>query len=43
MKPNDGLPERIDGEVVYRTTAREFVHSFPEIIHTGRYPCTENF
>lgn len=35
MKPNAGLPERVEGQVVYRTTAREFVRSVPELVHAG--------
>jgi methionine synthase I (cobalamin-dependent) len=35
MKPNAGLPERVEGQVVYRTTAQEFVRSVPELVHAG--------
>jgi 5-methyltetrahydrofolate--homocysteine methyltransferase len=35
MKPNAGLPERIDGQVVYKTTPQEFVRSVPELVHAG--------
>lgn len=35
IKPNAGLPEVIDGETVFRTTAREFVQHVPELIHSG--------
>ena len=35
IKPNAGLPEMIDGETVFRTTAEEFVQHIPELIHSG--------
>ncbi len=35
MKPNAGLPEVIDGEVVYRTTPADFAAFIPELIHSG--------
>lgn len=35
MKPNAGLPERIDGQVVYRTTAREFAQSVRGLVQAG--------
>ena len=35
MKPNAGLPEIIDDQAVFRTTAREFVKYIPELIHAG--------
>jgi len=35
MKPNAGLPEIVDDQAVFRTTAREFVKYIPELIHAG--------
>jgi 5-methyltetrahydrofolate--homocysteine methyltransferase len=35
MKANAGLPERVNGEVVYRTTADEFASSVPELVRSG--------
>ncbi|MBW2324404.1 MAG: homocysteine S-methyltransferase family protein [Deltaproteobacteria bacterium] len=35
MKPNAGLPEILDGETVYRTTAREFAQYVPELAQSG--------
>jgi 5-methyltetrahydrofolate--homocysteine methyltransferase len=35
MKPNAGLPERVEGQVVYRTTAQEFVRFVPELVQAG--------
>jgi len=35
MKPNAGLPEIVDDETVFRTTAREFVQYIPALIHAG--------
>jgi 5-methyltetrahydrofolate--homocysteine methyltransferase len=35
MKPNAGLPERVEGQVVYRTTAQEFVSFVPELVQAG--------
>jgi 5-methyltetrahydrofolate--homocysteine methyltransferase len=35
MKPNAGLPERVDGQIVYRTTAREFAGFVPELVQAG--------
>jgi 5-methyltetrahydrofolate--homocysteine methyltransferase len=35
MKPNAGLPEIIDDQVVFRTTAREFVGYIPELVDAG--------
>jgi len=35
MKPNAGLPERIDGRIVYKTTAQEFAGFVPELIKAG--------
>jgi len=35
MKPNAGLPERVEGKVVYRTTAQEFVRFVPDLVRSG--------
>ncbi|MEE4266031.1 MAG: homocysteine S-methyltransferase family protein [Desulfobacteraceae bacterium] len=35
MKPNAGLPEIVDDQVVFRTTAREFVQYIPKLIDAG--------
>ena len=35
MKPNAGLPDIIDGQVVYNTTAADFVKLVPELIDAG--------
>jgi 5-methyltetrahydrofolate--homocysteine methyltransferase len=35
MKPNAGLPEIVDDQAVFRTTAREFVNYIPELIRAG--------
>ena len=35
MKPNAGLPEIVDDETVFRTTAREFVQYIPALIQAG--------
>ena len=35
MKPNAGLPEIIDDQAVFRTTAGEFVKFIPELINAG--------
>jgi methionine synthase I (cobalamin-dependent) len=35
MKPNAGLPERVDGQTVYRTTAAEFVRFVPALVQAG--------
>ena len=35
MKPNAGLPEMVEGKVVYKTTAREFVRFVPELVQAG--------
>jgi len=35
MKPNAGLPEIVDDQAVFRTTAREFVNYIPELIQAG--------
>jgi 5-methyltetrahydrofolate--homocysteine methyltransferase len=35
MKANAGLPERIEGRVVYRTTASDFARFVPELIQAG--------
>lgn len=35
MKPNAGLPQAIEGQTVYRTTAQEFVRFVPELIQAG--------
>ncbi|MGC9325593.1 MAG: homocysteine S-methyltransferase family protein [Desulfomonilia bacterium] len=35
MKANAGLPERVDGQVVYRTTPEEFAASVPELVRAG--------
>jgi methionine synthase I (cobalamin-dependent) len=35
IKPNAGLPEIIDDQVVFRTTAREFVATIPELVDAG--------
>lgn len=35
MKPNAGLPERVDGQIVYKTTAGQFAGFVPELINAG--------
>jgi methionine synthase I (cobalamin-dependent) len=35
MKPNAGLPEIVDDQTVFRTTAKEFVQYIPELIAGG--------
>lgn len=35
MKPNAGLPDLIDDQAVFRTTAQEFVQYIPEMIQAG--------
>lgn len=35
MKPNAGLPASVEGQVVYRTTAQEFVRFVPELVQAG--------
>jgi 5-methyltetrahydrofolate--homocysteine methyltransferase len=35
MKPNAGLPERVDGQIVYRTTAWDFAGFVPELVQAG--------
>ena len=35
MKPNAGLPEVVDDNVVFRTTAMEFVQYLPDLIKAG--------
>ncbi len=35
MKPNAGIPEVIDGEIVYKTTAEEFGRFIPDLIWAG--------
>ena len=35
MKANAGLPERVDGQVIYRTTARDFAAHVPALIQAG--------
>ncbi|HNQ85840.1 MAG TPA: homocysteine S-methyltransferase family protein [Deltaproteobacteria bacterium] len=35
MKANAGLPERIDGQTVYRTTPEEFAAFVPELVRSG--------
>jgi 5-methyltetrahydrofolate--homocysteine methyltransferase len=35
MKPNAGRPESVEGRVVYRTTAQEFVRFVPELVQAG--------
>lgn len=35
MKANAGLPERVDGQVIYRTTAQEFVRFVPDLVRSG--------
>jgi methionine synthase I (cobalamin-dependent) len=35
MKANAGLPERVEGQVVYRTTAQDFVRFVPELVKAG--------
>jgi methionine synthase I (cobalamin-dependent) len=35
IKPNAGLPEIIDDQTVFRTTARQFVQYIPELIASG--------
>jgi 5-methyltetrahydrofolate--homocysteine methyltransferase len=35
VKPNAGLPELVDGQVVYRQTPDEFGHFIPELLEAG--------
>jgi methionine synthase I (cobalamin-dependent) len=35
MKPNAGLPASVEGQVVYRTTAQEFVRFVPQLVQAG--------
>jgi 5-methyltetrahydrofolate--homocysteine methyltransferase len=35
MKPNAGLPERVEGQVVYKTTVQEFVRFVPDLVRSG--------
>jgi 5-methyltetrahydrofolate--homocysteine methyltransferase len=35
MKANAGLPERVDGQVIYRTTALDFAGHVPALIEAG--------
>ena len=35
MKANAGLPEMVEGQVVYRTTARDFVRFVPDLVKAG--------
>ena len=35
MKPNAGLLERVEGQVVYKTTAQEFVRFVPDLVRSG--------
>ena len=35
MKPNAGLPEIVDDQVVFRTTAGGFVQYIPELVDAG--------
>jgi 5-methyltetrahydrofolate--homocysteine methyltransferase len=35
MKANAGLPERIEGKVMYSTTARDFARFVPELVRAG--------
>ena len=35
MKPNAGLPEIIDDQAVFRTSAGEFAQFIPELINAG--------
>jgi 5-methyltetrahydrofolate--homocysteine methyltransferase len=35
MKPNAGLPERVDGQIVYKTTAGQFAGFVPELVQAG--------
>ena len=35
IKPNAGLPEVVDDDVVFRTTAQEFVQYVPDLIQAG--------
>jgi methionine synthase I (cobalamin-dependent) len=35
MKPNAGIPEIIDGEVIYRTTPDVFANFVPELLNSG--------
>lgn len=35
VKPNAGLPELVDGQVVYRQTPDEFGHHVPELLEAG--------
>ncbi|HPI92387.1 MAG TPA: homocysteine S-methyltransferase family protein [Deltaproteobacteria bacterium] len=35
MKPNAGLPERVDGQTVYRTTPEEFSGFIPDLVRAG--------
>lgn len=35
MKPNAGLPERVDGQTVYKTTAGQFAGFVPQLVQAG--------
>lgn len=35
IKPNAGIPELVDGEVVYQTTAEEFASVLPRLVEAG--------
>jgi 5-methyltetrahydrofolate--homocysteine methyltransferase len=35
MKPNAGLPEVVEDDVVFRTTPAEFVQYVPDLIRAG--------
>lgn len=35
MKPNAGLPDMVAGEVIYNTTAQEFVRFVPDLVKVG--------
>ncbi|HDP23963.1 MAG TPA: methionine synthase [Deltaproteobacteria bacterium] len=35
MKANAGLPERVDGQIVYRTTPEEYAAYIPELVRSG--------
>ncbi len=35
MKPNAGLPEMVNGEVVYRTGADDFARHVPALVENG--------
>ncbi len=35
VKPNAGLPERVNGQTVYRTTPEEFAAFVPELVNAG--------